>query len=40
VQPVASHVDYNVSTVSLKFLNPATRAERLDTLLLAKVQRP
>lgn len=40
VQPVVSHVDYNVSTITFKFLNPKTRAQKLDTLLLAKVYKP
>lgn len=39
VKPVVSHVDYNVSTVSLKFLNSATRAQRLDTLMLATISK-
>jgi hypothetical protein len=37
VEPVASNVDYNVSTVTFKFLNPATRAQKLDTLMLARI---
>jgi 4-amino-4-deoxy-L-arabinose transferase-like glycosyltransferase len=40
VQPVASHVDYNVSTVTFKFLNPKTRPQKLDTLLLARLYKP
>lgn len=40
VAPVASQADYNVSTITLKFLNPATRAQRLDTLMLAQILRP
>ena len=39
VIPVASHVDYNVTTLKLKFLNPATRASKLDTIMLAKLRR-
>lgn len=37
VEPVISRPDYNVAKVSLKFLNPATREKRLDTLMLAKI---
>lgn len=37
VEPVVSHADYNVAKVSLKFLNPASREKRLDTLVLAKI---
>lgn len=37
--PVASHVDYNVTTLKLKFLNPKTRAGKLDTLMLAQLRR-
>jgi 4-amino-4-deoxy-L-arabinose transferase-like glycosyltransferase len=37
VEPVASHADYNVSTITFKFLNPATRARKLDTLMLARL---
>ena len=37
VKPVASHIDYNVTTVKMQFLNPATREETLDTLMLAKI---
>lgn len=39
VEPVVSHVDYNVAKVSLRFLNPVSREKRLDTLVLAKVYR-
>ena len=39
VQPFISHTDYNVAKVSLKFLNPATRQQRLDTLMLARIYR-
>lgn len=39
VKPVASHIDYNVTTLKLKFLNPGTRMSRCDTLLLAKIYR-
>jgi len=37
IEPVISQKDYNVAKVSLKFLNPATRIKRLDTLILAKI---
>ncbi len=37
VQPVARHRDYNVTTITLKFLAPATRPQKLDTLLLARI---
>jgi 4-amino-4-deoxy-L-arabinose transferase-like glycosyltransferase len=37
VQPLVSHVDYNVTTVKFKFLNPQTREKTFDTLMLAKV---
>lgn len=37
IEPVISHVDYNVTTLKLKFLNPKTRATKLDTLMLAKI---
>ncbi|MGZ8539548.1 MAG: ArnT family glycosyltransferase [Chitinophagaceae bacterium] len=39
VESVVNHVDYNVAKVSLKFLNPASREKRFDTLVLAKVYR-
>ncbi|MET0393162.1 MAG: hypothetical protein ABW019_08460, partial [Chitinophagaceae bacterium] len=39
VQPVVSHVDYNVTTLKLKFLNPGTRLSKCDTLMLAKIYR-
>lgn len=39
VIPVASHVDYNVTTLKLKFLNPTTRSTKLDTLMLATLKR-
>ncbi|HWJ25521.1 MAG TPA: hypothetical protein VNS32_03205, partial [Flavisolibacter sp.] len=37
VDPVISHTDYNVSVIKLKFLNPKTRQDALDTLYLARV---
>jgi len=37
VEPVISEKDYNVAKVSLKFLKPATRVQRLDTLMLARL---
>jgi 4-amino-4-deoxy-L-arabinose transferase-like glycosyltransferase len=39
VTPVASHVDYNVTTLKLKFLNPKTRLSKCDTLMLAQLSR-
>lgn len=36
VEPIASHVDYNVTTLKLKFLNPKTRLTKCDTLMLAR----
>ena len=40
VEPVASHIDHNVTTITLKFLNPQKRNENLDTLMLAKIYKP
>lgn len=40
IKPVISHLDYNVTTVQLKFLNPATRLKNCDTLMLAKIYKP
>lgn len=40
VEPIVRHADYNVSTVTLRFLAPATRAQKLDTMMLAKIYRP
>jgi 4-amino-4-deoxy-L-arabinose transferase-like glycosyltransferase len=37
IQPVVQNVDYNVSTITFKFLNSKSRASKLDTLMLAKV---
>jgi hypothetical protein len=37
IKPVISHVDYNVTTLKLKFLNPKTRTSKLDTLMLAQI---
>lgn len=37
VTPVASHADYNVTTITFKFLNEKTRAQKLDTLMLARI---
>jgi hypothetical protein len=39
IQPVLAHLDYNVNTVQLKFLNPATRIKNCDTTLLVKILR-
>jgi 4-amino-4-deoxy-L-arabinose transferase-like glycosyltransferase len=39
IKPVLSHVDYNVTTLKLKFLNPKTRMRsKLDTLMLAQIE--
>lgn len=40
VQPVIQLPDYNVAMLSLPFINPKTRDERLDSLYLARVIRP
>jgi 4-amino-4-deoxy-L-arabinose transferase-like glycosyltransferase len=40
VKPVISHLDYNVTTVQLKFLNPSTRIQNCDTLMLARIEKP
>lgn len=40
VKPVVSHPDYNVATIRLSFLNPATRTMKADTLMLARIYRP
>jgi len=37
IVPLVSHLDYNVTTVQLKFLNPTTRVKNCDTLMLAKI---
>ena len=39
VEPLVSQRDYNIAKVSLKFLNPAGRKKRLDTLMLARIYR-
>jgi FtsH-binding integral membrane protein len=39
IEPVISQRDYNVARVSLKFLNKASREQKLDTLMLAKIYR-
>jgi hypothetical protein len=33
-----SHHDYNIGTMSLKFINPTTRKETLDSLFLVRVK--
>jgi hypothetical protein len=38
VRPVVSHVDYNVTTLKLKFLNPKTRMSKVDTLILGRIE--
>jgi 4-amino-4-deoxy-L-arabinose transferase-like glycosyltransferase len=40
VVPIASHVDYNITTLKLKFLNPKTRLSKCDTLMLARLSKP
>ncbi|MEO5562132.1 MAG: glycosyltransferase family 39 protein, partial [Chitinophagaceae bacterium] len=40
IKPVVSHVDYNVTTLKLKFLNPKTRMSKCDTLILAQILKP
>ena len=37
VKPFVSQPDYNVTTIKMNFLNPATREKTLDTLMLAKI---
>jgi len=37
VKPDFTHVDYNVTTVKLKFLNPHTRLQQCDSLMLAHI---
>lgn len=39
IKPFISHVDYNVTTLKFKFLNPKTRLSKCDTLMLAKISR-
>ena len=39
IDTVVSAPDYNVSTLKLKFLNPATRFSRVDTLMLGRLIR-
>jgi 4-amino-4-deoxy-L-arabinose transferase-like glycosyltransferase len=36
-EPIISQPDYNVAKVKLKFLNPKTRALKMDTLFLARI---
>lgn len=40
VKPMLQTLDYNVTTVQLKFLNPATRLKNCDTLMLARIYKP
>ena len=40
VEPIVQTLDYNVATVQLKFLNPATRIKNCDTIMLAKIYKP
>jgi len=37
VEAIISQPDYNVARIKLKFLNPATRASKLDSLFLVKI---
>lgn len=37
VKPELEHVDYNVTTVKLKFLEPKTRLQQCDSLMLARI---
>jgi membrane protein YdbS with pleckstrin-like domain len=37
IQPVFTHVDYNVAILKFKFLNPSTRSSTLDSLMLVKI---
>jgi len=39
VKPEFIHVDYNVTTVTLKFLNSRTRLQQCDSLMLAHIYR-
>ena len=39
VNPLIAQPDYNVSTMKLKFLNPATRDQNYDTLFLARISK-
>ncbi|RYY57307.1 MAG: hypothetical protein EOO09_02875 [Chitinophagaceae bacterium] len=39
IDTIASHPDYNVSTMKLKFLNPSTRITKVDTLMLGRLIR-
>ena len=36
-KPVIEHTDYNVTTVKLKFLEPKTRLQQCDSLMLAQI---
>jgi hypothetical protein len=40
VQPEVSHIDHNITILTMKFLNPATRSKKMDTLMLARIYRP
>lgn len=40
LQTVISQIDYNVATIKFSFLNPATRKNTYDSLMLVKVMRP
>ena len=40
VEPLVKHIDHNVTTITLKFLNPATRHKKMDTLMLARLVKP
>jgi 4-amino-4-deoxy-L-arabinose transferase-like glycosyltransferase len=38
IKPVIQTPDYNVTTMKLKFLNPKTRSNKLDTLMLVQIE--
>ncbi len=40
VEPLVKHIDYNVTTITLKFLDPRTRYRSMDTLMLARLVKP
>jgi 4-amino-4-deoxy-L-arabinose transferase-like glycosyltransferase len=37
IEPIVAAKDYSVARLSLKFLNPKTRAAQMDTLMIAKI---
>jgi len=40
IEPLMQRPDYNVTTIKMKFLNPATRQSSLDTLMVARIRKP